>query len=116
MLQIRPTIKLLILGGIFFVLFLNLITYVNSVSSLRNQHSALKLQKEQDILEQENFQLDILKTTREEVNSGTRSEEGLVRINPNEIKRPIDIQKPPENEPGIEGSQSTSTEIGIIGR
>jgi ABC-type transport system involved in multi-copper enzyme maturation permease subunit len=114
MLKIRPAIRALLLGGVFFVLFLNIITYINAVSSQRNQNNTLIRQREQALLEQESFASDQIKETREEVNSNNRKE-NLTRINPNEIKRPIDIQREPE-EANPEQGQSSSVEVGLVGR
>lgn len=114
MFYIRSSIRLVILGCIFFIIFLNLITYINSVSSLRNRQSSFVSQKEQALIEKTGFESDILKQTRDQVNT-KQNQKDLVRISPNEIKRPIDIQKDPITN-SSNPNQNSNSDISIVGR
>jgi len=114
MFKLTPSVKLIILGIIFFLLFLNLITFTNFVASQRNVNDSLVKQIDSLTIQKKSLEEDVSKQSREEI-SVKNNQQSFVKINFSEILRPADvqIQKKPQD---TDLPKPFGEELSIIGR
>ncbi|MBC7471997.1 MAG: hypothetical protein H7196_01900 [candidate division SR1 bacterium] len=84
--EIRPPIRLILLSGVFFIIFFSFIASLNNISSLSAYKDSIQeLQNKQRTQKSDHLET-VTKNLNQELNQNSAAET-LLKVKPNEMKR-----------------------------